>query len=612
MSKDISKVKSKLLEVIKEDKVGDIYFYNHGSGFYRIYKIEPTQYSNGRDVAFFQHTLDGIHWDIDKHNDHQEIRDMGSYTKLHLENGETPEQAISSLKTELVKYITSDGNDEEDDEEEDVSEETGLMPVGGKTVYENAAATLMRAQARAEIVAKLAEKKMQQIRNVAYGLQKKLNKVMKILMILEVYLGVHEEIFQIMSGAPAPAEEPISIRQLVLYMDEEAAIVKLYHSNFGYTIAGDINWKNVEEFDNWVSVPENLNVVLPEKKGLVALRASRQDRYGDLDPMSKAQNENNDKMIYLLIRNGDNLYRVYTSIKMGHTLFPTREQSESIEKLFASSTSWDQEKGEDEQQIWIRNALLIQGLLDRTPVFYPLPERRIELAKPETFEPGGPVRMIRDGEMLLSDGSLGYKEWMEQLNSHIQRGTRIYTPGVKWESEKDRGHRFIVYHAWGYPPSPDPGVYTVEEVVPSSYGSSYTSFRIMYLPSGDAWSWQDGYKERTNRFSFKLSRSEVINYDEFQVEDIDRILKNRLDRVHYRTMMPTLIGLREARIKELEDEMGFIRLLSEKYNIEESLLINLVDWWKKKVINKRPLGEDSDKAWRMIISKARRHKESKD
>ncbi len=616
MAKDneIKKVNSQKLLALQENKVGDLYFYKYGNGFYRITSIEQWKSNDKQTIIPFAHlmrTFDGIAWEKDPNHNRTNFLEMDDSThkKVILEPGETYEQAIASLKNDLNNALlgneSSFFSDENNDEDEDDSDETGLMPVGGKTVYEDAAAQLMRVRNRAEIVAQLAERRMNQIKNIAYALEKKLKKVLKILMILEVYLGVNEEIFQITSGQSTDADEPISIRQLVLYMDEEAAIVKLYHGNFGYTIEGDINWKNVDMFDQWVQIPENLNIVLPEKKGVVALRASRQDRYGDMDPFSKTFNEENDRMIYLLIRNGDNLYRVWTNIKMGATIFPTQEQSEGIAKLFSSTSSWDKEKGEDAQQIWIRNALLIQGLIDRTPVFHPLPSKRIEMSKPETFEDGGPIRMIRDAEKLLTDGSLGYNEWKEMLNLKIKRGTRIYLPGVPWESSKDRDHRFVVYRAWGYPDNPDPGVYTVEEMMPRKYGG-HDAMRILYSPGGSYFSWEREEVERTNRFSFIVYFSEVINYDDFDVNDIDRILKNRLDRIHYRTMMPTLIGLRDLRLRELAEEAMFVKLLSEKNDILEDDIWPCVDWWKKKVINKRPIENDNEKAWRMILSKAKK------
>jgi hypothetical protein len=295
-------------------------------------------------------------------------------------------------------------------------------------------------------------------------------------------------------------------------------------------------------------------------------------------------------------------------MNMGTTLFPTLKEAEHIEKLFEESSSWDREKAEDAQSIWLHNTMLIQGLFDRSQIFQPLPVARVELTNPATFDDGGLIRLIRDAEMTLGDGHESFEEWRESLNEKATRGTRIYFPGLSWEKAKDRGRRFPNFYSYrdNYPPFPAHGVHTVEEVHKGDYSINY---HFKYLPDDTIATYNrwDGFEEheRKKRYMFSVYSDEFINYDEFTVEDIDYFLKSRSERSDYLNLIPTLMGLRNARLKELEEEKGFVNLLSAKHNIPEKKLWKLVDWWKKKVINKRPLSQDDAKAWRMIVKRAK-------
>ena len=602
-NKQIQKAGEKpdIIQRMNEIKQGDLYFHTDwklGNIFIRVKSISK------RGKIKTEWTYDGVTW--------KPWNDTGGYKvdgmeKIHLGPNDTYQSAIAALISDFEKALLDPSFLEENEEED--SSGTALIVTGGKKLYEDTAYALEAARSRVEIMTMMAKQKLEAIQEIASALQEKLTKVMRVIGILEVYLGVHEEIFQLTQGTPAPIHEPISIRQLILYMDEEAGIVEIFHGKEGFSFEKDINFASVDQFDKWLLEDGHIDIVLPEKRGVVALRPSRQDRYGHLDPWSRSNSEKEDKMIYLLIRNGENLYRIWTSIMMKDTLFPTNKRSEEIASMFEASTSWDRDKAEVEQSVYVKNMLLLQGLADRTQVFQPLPVGRVEFTKPETYDTGGRVRLIRDAENLITDGHISYNEWKDQLNQKIQRGTRIHLLGLPFRSGTDGGYHSRFYdNVWRryYPDVPTSGIYTVEKMIDISFHKGKVPV-ILYKPSDNVYVGYESH-ERKKRIAFYLYLDEVINYDDFDLENVDYFLRSRLERPNYRRILPTLLHLRAERMKELDQEKGFVKLLSQKHNIPESRLWTLVDWWKKKVINKRPISLDDSKAWRMIVRKAKNEK----
>lgn len=89
-----------------------------------------------------------------------------------------------------------------------------------------------------------------------------------------------------------------------------------------------------------------------------------------------------------------------------------------------------------------------------------------------------------------------------------------------------------------------------------------------------------------------------------ELEPVEFYLSDRINRKHYMDMIPVLLGIKEMRLKEIEDEKAFVKLLAgELGDGSERGIWNAAEWWKNKVIMKRPLTEDDKKAWRMIRSR---------
>lgn len=454
-----------------------------------------------------------------------------------------------------------------------------------------------------------------------------LRKIRKVIQSIELYLGIDEEIVQIRQGDAAPADCPICFRQQMLYMDEETMILD----------GGGLDINSVDQFDEWLLQSDHLNQCLPEQKGMVVFRYRRNTKdYGDLDKNWMMDYWN--RRTFLLIRNGENVYRIFTeNINISPRLFPKREEFQALletlreikegKKHFWKS---DKDKAEDQRQKYIAQAMLMQGLIDRTDIFSPMPAHinMFDLsATPDA------VRLIYDEEDGLPDGRLRFSEWKKEINSKIQEGSRIITAekgywhgNGAYVSAKDFSDRFTKYYSdYSCPALPASGIYTAEEKHEDEiarYGAGSFAdgdgkvLTFLYNPKdevsfGKNWEWEP--HERKNRIRFIFSRDDrfVLNYDLISIEDIDFYLSCRLDRHNYLHMLPLLMQAKKLRIEEIEWEAAFVKMAASeackeaggKYEDAEKKAWEAVEWWKMKNKWKRPIRQDDEKALRMIKRK---------
>lgn len=141
---------------------------------------------------------------------------------------------------------------------------------------------------------------------------------------VELYSGLVEQVVQITDGEPATMGDKLHLFQRRHYMDEECLVA--YRS-------GGMSYENLEDFDAWLAEPENRDRILPFPRCMVAFRVRRRDKqftgYG-LRAFIRFLFENDaqrDKQTFLYIRNGEQVYRLNTSIEFEHKLFPDLDQS---------------------------------------------------------------------------------------------------------------------------------------------------------------------------------------------------------------------------------------------------------------------------------------------
>lgn len=457
-------------------------------------------------------------------------------------------------------------------------------------------------------------------------LQDKIEQIKEGIWTVDLYLGKDEEIVTLREGDPAPADTPITLRQLVLAMDQEAKIAD----------DGGIDSLSIEKFDEWiVARPEHLQQVLPEPKGVVVLVPRWEPKkYADPWLMKDAADAN--AVSYFLIRNGSRLWRISTNFVVGRTLVPTeREFYEFFNERRYNTTTHEyetvplqpgsraymdaQKKADARQRHYMRIALILQGLLDRTTVFRPLSAEGIQITRPEAFEQGY-VNIIYDYDYALSDGRERFKDWLTRINSDLDVGQRIlgnfggyeheyaHFAGMMRESTSWRHPRLKPSNlsSGDWPSSLQ--LYTLEEKRDDGF--------IFYFERGqvfDREAWM--YRQAQRRASCLVKPSDrfILAFDQATEEEMRFFLQSRLDRDQYEVMVPLLKAALRLKAEERAAEAPFRQLLAGHIAMRlgvdqdaaEAYVTELVPWYKYKNRTHRPLvGDDDGKAYRLIMAEA--------
>lgn len=497
-----------------------------------------------------------------------------------------------------------------EDEEED-HETTSLAAPTSINTVKSTQALLEDKKRKLRLAQAEIERQRAQVQSMIRGMQKQIAKLQKIIDAFELYLGVHQDLAVLREGQTV--SDPITLRQMILYMDEEYGDPR---PNQKTGVRG-LDFSCVEDFDAWLLQGKHLDQVIPERKGLVAIKVSRHRHNYDESPWVNSEMNAKNRMTYLLIRNGENVYRLWTDIEFGDRLFPTQgEMDKIIETLTSEKFVWesDREKVADAEYIYKRNALIVQGLLDRTEIFLPL-AHECSLFKPETYP--GCFNLVRDDELTLDDGHLPWKEWQAEINRQIHQGSRVVVALEEtrhdYVSRKDYRYRFARdYNESGIPPLPPLGVYQIEDekIEKDRYFSDRGSphFYFLYNPGDEVWfgnNWEYDPHTRKNRISFYVTSNDnfILNYDQMTLEDVDYFLTNRGQRKHYLDFTMLLWTLRDQLIAEREKEKDFVNLVAHRTGATEAEVWRAVDWWKFKNKWKRRIDSDDAKALRMIERK---------
>jgi hypothetical protein len=520
------------------------------------------------------------------------------------------EKSSEEYQKEAAFYLLNGFKDLEDVEESSGS--TELVATADKTHAKTLRAGMIQKEQHLKILTWTLERMKNELDHFVSDLRKKIETVSRVVDIIEIYLGVHEKIVQIQEGEPAKPDALLCFRQLVLHMDEETG--------------EDLDWEDVETFDDYFR--KHVDSIFPEKKGVIVVRPRAADRnYCDNPLVNSFMNEGN-KQTYVLIRNGDNLYRIWTSVKIYPHLFPSREEMNQLVETSETSPTSDGTNAKEILMTYQRNVLLLQGLIDRTDVLKPLPPG-LNLLRAETY--GTHVQFIYDGSNLLPSGRKSWSEYLQDINERTKRGDRMYVAKWPWDMfSKDSAG----YHLWRFPlfdkgwreksgPGilPKPGIYTVNEVQPykRQYETSKFRFSLNWNPEDEIYNpkTREYYKRKTSIPFYLLDNDDfILNYENLSLEDLDFYINDRVNRRDYAKMMPVMRGIRAQRLQELEWENNFVKFLCGRIGREDTVawrvIWDSISWWKTKVIDKRPLKKEDAKAVRMIeIEVKRRLKELK-
>jgi len=433
---------------------------------------------------------------------------------------------------------------------------------------------------------------------------------------INAYLGQDEEIIRIKSGEPAPEDEKIVIRQQVLFMDEESAVA------VDYAKRGGLDFKAVEEFDAWISEPEHLQQVLPEIKGVVAIKPRRNPKFYDDNPFVNSELNRQNKCLYILIRNGENLYRIHTTLWVDEVFLPRKDEFEHF--FYESHTDWNtretvkkpltpgsakymqaMDKAEAKKRRFYTVLIMIQGLLDRTKVFHPLPIN--EPINVCNLEGQKHVTLRYDAENLLGTGRPDFDKWLDAVNGELEVGCRVIGEFEGYYAgRRDLHERQGTKHA--YRPSSDE-IHIIDRKVDER------SFRFLYASEHNSWR---GRNQKAPRVSYLIYKTDdfIINIDSVTVADIEFYIRSRTNRHHYLNMIPLLKVALAIKKKEAEEEAPFRQLLigviAGKHDVSfaraERSVDALIKWWKFKTREHRALLSEDAKALRMIVAEFGRRK----
>lgn len=171
------------------------------------------------------------------------------------------------------------------------------------------------------------------------GLEDSIEEIKDRIFNVSLYAGLMESVEQCCDGEPAAFADRLHVMQRRLYMDEECLL------NYS---TGGMEFKNISQFDAWISKPENRNRILPFPRCMVAMRVRRvsKDREWDGTRLSAFINimlEQEDKLTFLYIRNGEQLFRINTELDFSEQIFPDQADFDPNEpmmvKMFAGRVS---------------------------------------------------------------------------------------------------------------------------------------------------------------------------------------------------------------------------------------------------------------------------------
>jgi hypothetical protein len=458
------------------------------------------------------------------------------------------------------------------------------------------------------------------------AMKAEVDKRLKQIWVIELYIGSKEEIVQIAEGENASSTEKIYVFQQVLCMDEEIAV---YNWNQGQD-PENFDFRDIKDFDRWLTEnPEHLEQVLPAKKGIVALRVRRYDKNYETksfaDAFFNASLHDQNKKTYLLIRNGDNLYRIWADTSIWPRMFPSASESNPLKEW-----EWESDKREYQEQMesYLRGLIVIQGLLDRSHVFSPLPAPKINVMVPEDVEKY--FYLVRDDEPALQSAEsahlMSWKDYRKWLQGQVRVGARvIWLQGKDWYS-KD----YMEYHvATGHRNVGRPdngGVYIVDQK-DDSHGSYMAGpWSFLYLPDETIWvGWdeeeQSSYRLRKKRVRWYCDDTEIVALDAISLRYVSYLVNNRYERREYETLLRVLMGWSEVIREEQEKETPFVELLLQQAGLnprdpsneeEMNRARRLIRWWKLKTKETRTLGSDEPKALRMILKEFKKGRDFDD
>lgn len=458
-------------------------------------------------------------------------------------------------------------------------------------------------------------------------LRQQLARMSEVMWTVDLYLGRDETLELLRDGEPAPATTPITIRQKVLVMAEEALLL-MEHGGTGIT------YERISVFIDWLlQAPENLDRILPEQRGVVVLIPTRvKSRSGNAFEALARDKANSSS--WWLLRNGQRLYllTVDPELTMTERVLPRRDEFVDVfdrglfgfgrphgEPIKPGSAEWlEMEKIADaRRRHYMRILLVLQGIIDRTPVWQPLPAAGVNLMS-LADQDAGKIVLLQDDELSiqLGDGRESFRDWQKRLNNQLRPGLRIIGD---WNT---RDFRDIGSNQWRNPRLNPTGVdcvpetgepHLIEERRDGGFIIRFQRTDKVYkrnVPVPD----QPGYIYRGEMGVTPARRASclvlpadtwVLPLDLVTRDELTYYLNSRHNRsTHFLSMVPTIRAALAVKDLEAQQEAPFRTLIAHQLindgadpDTIDHLVDELVHWWKIANTWSRPLnGEPAHEA----------------
>lgn len=432
-------------------------------------------------------------------------------------------------------------------------------------------------------------------------LQEQAERAAEVINALDLYLGSGERVEVLWDGEPAAAGAPIHVFQQVLRMDEEA----LYLGT---------DWRDAEAFFDWITADfANVRQVLPADKSVVVVRPTAR-RSQERDALTNIQRDIENRRCFWLFRNGTVVSLMTTEdIEIKNRILPLQTEFASFfenrfGKIEPGTDAWAQAErnASKAERHYLKIMLTIQGVIDRTTVFAPLPENGVNIMSMGAHETGKVVIVAdADETKMLPDGRPPFGEWLKAKMAALRPGLRVignwHNPEFKhlgYDTTSWRlNHPRMRPRSCESRPSPDvPHLVTKRRdgmlVVP------FDRTEKLWLKD-DRWG-SETLRTPKQRGSVLVDPDEdtwVLPFDLISLAEIDYYMNSRDARSQQlRETIPALRAARRAKIAEAEAEADFRLLLTGKVtkagadaDDAAGIVDDLVHRWKIEQAWARPL-----------------------
>jgi hypothetical protein len=420
---------------------------------------------------------------------------------------------------------------------------------------------------------------------------------------VELYAGLVEQVEQVRSGKPAELTEKIHLMQRRAYMDEEC-LARYTAGGMEFKDIQDFDkWlAKAENLDRILPFPR---CIIAFRVRRTEKERTARDIFGFIRMM---EDRELDKFTFLYIRNGEQLFRLRTGIEFGDKLFPDLNQQimsrgkmwakffaghldkkapmltdEQYRALVAEEDAHEAEvnKLPEEEHYWRRNrrtsteyqpftkesvyyddmathvagemqkhnrlVLVLQGLLDRSPVLHPHPPW--SLWSGDGFEQA--LQLIFDESLALTTGGKpDFEAYRKRLNASLTTGSVTVGQEIAWEEAEaikeaerlSKAKPDYEFTRTRFRPHGDPGPGTLARVAKYSPRTGKCTYEWNKARRNATWKTGDN-KVYIGRFSTEAGK--VLNVDAYTPGDFKKFFEDPRTRAEYLEWAPYLLEAEE-------------------------------------------------------------------